>query len=461
MEKTKINSKIFCALLMFVLIASITTTAAPVKADPVFHTCDSAGNAKNIFNPSWSTNGVTWQDGENVSFTATGLAPTTTYPIYVFIKNVSWTMGMAFPTRYYHTATSVTTDGSGNVVPTTIYSQITGGEYYVAVDINSNGIYDSGDLLINDVSVTLALIALDSVGNVQTALYLTPDQLYAMPSYTGVGLPRRSGGYYPLQQLGNYTGIPLPYLCNLLGGMSSGNVLTYATAVDYYSGSLSYYQVYENNYPQYNITIGAQNQGGGDAAALMSGQNPLMMLAYAVNGTNLYSDVSGGGDNDLGGPFRIYVVSNNGTSSILANDGMATFGNNFCKFVTSLVIRNPGTLTYNTTDSSGTTKSTFNRNETVHFSATGLSALTPYSIYIVDHASSWVVRTAIPDRISGSEESVQTDESGNILAGDNPIYYGTQAGNYDVIVDLNDNSIYDETDLLIYNMAGTCGFSVT
>ncbi len=441
MNKPKINPKIFSMILLLAIVASTVLIAQPASAATI-DTCDSNGTAKSTFN-----------SGENVYFTASDLDPSFSYPIYVVIKNESWTTGMVFPVRYYNTVPSVTTDDLGNIDPINIYTKITCGEYYVAVDVDGNGIYDEEtDLLITNLVVTLEVTTKTSGGAPISTVFLTPTELYAMPSYTGVGCPRRSGGYYPPEQIGNYTGVPLMCLCNIVGGINSTSSIAISTDVDTYTTNLGYTYVHDNSYTQYNISTGA----------VIYGQQPIMILAYKVNGTMLSSDGTGlGGNTDLGGPLRLLVVSNNGTSPILVNDGMSTFGNTYVKAVTKIVITVPASLTYNTSDNSGTAKSTFNRNETVYFVATGFSASTTYPIYVVNHVSAWAVRVAIPARVSGSASSVTSNALGNIVASSNSIYAGSQAGSYDVIVDLNSNGIYDETDLLIYNVAGAYGFSVS
>jgi hypothetical protein len=436
MKKTKINNKIFCSLLLFVLVASITLTATPVSAATI-NTCDSGGTAQTTFNP-----------GEDVYFTASGLTPSATYPIYVFIKNGSWTTGMVFPTRYYNTANSITSDGSGNISPTVIYTKITAGEYYVAVDINSNGVYDAGDLLSTNLVVTLEVTTKTSGGAIISTAYLNPEDLYAMPSYTGVGCPRRSGGFFPLQMLGNYTGVPLVVLCSIVGGINSNSIITLSTDVDGASGILTYGQVHDSIItPQYNISTGA----------VITGQQPMWILAYQVNGTMLSSDGSGLGSNtDLGGPLRVIVVSNNGTSMDLACDGMATFGNNYVKAVTKIVITIPSELSYNTVDEEDNPANYFGESSTVCFSATGFSASTNYTISVVEH-SSLAVRISLP--VSTSVISVTTNPLGEINTV--TIYVNAASGNYDVLIDLNNNGIFDEADTLVYNIADhTFGFSV-
>ncbi len=139
-----------------------------------FSTTDSSGAAKSIFNPGiYDPNTGTTSNSENVYFVASGLLPSTTYPIYVFIKNDSWAIGDSFSsiTRHSHTVVSVTTDSSGNIALTSIYTQIASGEYYIVVDMNSNGVYDISDLLINNVVVTLEVTARDADGNVLKTLY--------------------------------------------------------------------------------------------------------------------------------------------------------------------------------------------------------------------------------------------------------------------------------------------------
>jgi hypothetical protein len=129
-EKKKMTNKIkytkaLCICFLIALVASTVNAIVPtVSASAVtFRTCDSAGNTKTTFNPGWSTDGMTWNGGENVYFTASGLSASTTYPIYVFIKNDSWTTGMAFPTRWFHTESSITADSSGNIVQPAIYTR--------------------------------------------------------------------------------------------------------------------------------------------------------------------------------------------------------------------------------------------------------------------------------------------------------------------------------------------------
>ncbi len=277
-------------------------------------------------------------------------------------------------------------------------------------------------------------------------LTLTASDIASMPTYTGVGSPRRNAGAFPLQMLGNYTGVPLLYLCNLVGGISGSSMVTVSTTFDGYFSALDFTKVHDNQFVQFNITT----------HQMITGQNPIMILAYGVNGTTLTSDGTNT-DTDLGGPLRLIVVANNGSSPILANDGMATYGMDYVKFVTDIEITNPGSLTFQTCDGAGVTKGSFKQGDGVYFGATGLSASTTYPVYVVKDVSAWAVRIDFPARVSGSATTVSTDSSGNIAV--SSIYANAQPGTYDVLVDVNNNGKYDEADLLINNVVTTKSIS--
>lgn len=276
---------------------------------------------------------------------------------------------------------------------------------------------------------------------------LTASDLLAMPSYTGVGAVR-SGGYISQKTIGNYTGVPILYLCNLAGGVATNSIVKFR-ASDGYSSTIDYSQVHDNSFTQYNISTNT----------VITGQNPIIILAYAVNGSEIPSP-SAGEENDLGGPLRVMVVSNNGTSSIMANDGMATFGNIMAKYVTSIEIINPPTtsLIYNTCDALGTTQNMYNLGDSIFFTATGLSTLTTYPVYVVQDVAVWNARVPLPTRVIDTTTSLTTDSSGNIVP--TSIYPNAQPGQYDVIIDVNNNGEFDEADLLINNIVATAGIFV-
>jgi hypothetical protein len=114
--------------------------------------------------------------GEAVYLMGTGCTPSTTYNIYV-VADVDWTDGLAIPTRIPGTATQVSSDVSGNILPTEVWSSPqTLGKYDMIVDVNNNGMYDQG------------IDALDD-GDIQTTagLLVIPEyQLAALLGFTGL-----------------------------------------------------------------------------------------------------------------------------------------------------------------------------------------------------------------------------------------------------------------------------------
>lgn len=263
-----------------------------------------------------------------------------------------------------------------------------------------------------------------------TTITLSPSDVYAMPSYTGYGCIRKSGD---LESYGNYTGIPLKYLINMVGGITSSSSI-HAEASDGFEATYTYSDIYNNGLVMYNSTTNTR----------IYPTDATFILAYACNGSDYFNS-----------PRLILVRP-------LSNypDGVAMMGNKSPKNVTLIEVLNPpaNPLTFKTSDSSGTAKSTYNLGENVYFTATGLSTLTTYPIYVVQDVASWTFHTALPTCVSGSAVSVTTDNSGNIAA--DSIYSNAQGGKYDVVVDVNNNGEFDESDLLINNVVTTGGMFV-
>ncbi len=90
-----------------------------------------------------------------------GFLPNATYDFYVVSDVETWTDGMLIPARESGTATMITSDTDGNVLPVTVWSDpSTVGAYDIVVDVNGNGSYDEGiDTLDNDdVEVTAGFV---------------------------------------------------------------------------------------------------------------------------------------------------------------------------------------------------------------------------------------------------------------------------------------------------------------
>ncbi|MCW4044837.1 MAG: DNRLRE domain-containing protein [Candidatus Bathyarchaeota archaeon] len=108
--------------------------------------CDAEGNEKDIFQ---LTDDV-WATGE-------GFEASTSYPIYV-VSDAAWTDGMHIPDSVSGTISTVYTEENGVIMrQTPVWNHpLTPGKYDIVIDVNSNGVYDSGiDVLDdNDIQVT-------------------------------------------------------------------------------------------------------------------------------------------------------------------------------------------------------------------------------------------------------------------------------------------------------------------
>jgi hypothetical protein len=141
---------VFCAF------ALVCTVVAPAFADDVH--CDSSdyyGAKKDTFDVD-----------DNVYFNGSGFMPSTTFAIYVVYDKATWNDGDAIPSRVPGTVASVSSDSSGNILPTLIWNKpLTAGKYDIVVDVNGNGKYDASvDCLDdNDVQVTAGFFVIPEI----------------------------------------------------------------------------------------------------------------------------------------------------------------------------------------------------------------------------------------------------------------------------------------------------------
>lgn len=85
----------------------------------------------------------TFMLNETVYANGTGYSASTTYDVYLVYDVKTWLDGMAIPTRVPNTTTNLTSDISGIIPPTVLWSPpLTLGKYDIIVDINRNGKYD-------------------------------------------------------------------------------------------------------------------------------------------------------------------------------------------------------------------------------------------------------------------------------------------------------------------------------
>jgi len=125
---------------------SVTVTFTEIPKN--IESCDSSG-----------TNKDTFVLGDDVYATGTGYQPSTTYDIYL-VEDVTWVDGMAIPPRVPCTATSISSDASGDIPATLLWSNpLAVGKYDIVVDVDGDGLYymDTDALDDNDIEVTAAL----------------------------------------------------------------------------------------------------------------------------------------------------------------------------------------------------------------------------------------------------------------------------------------------------------------
>ncbi len=125
---------------------------------------------------------------------------------------------------------------------------------------------------INLPPMTLTLVAANG-----TQLVLTSNDIGNLPSYTAYGGYETQVGF--IRALGNYTGVPLITICNLVGGIANGSSLK-ITASDNYTKTLSYDEV-NGNFTTFDTVTGQQ---------VPHNQSLTPILAYYFNGANLSSD---------------------------------------------------------------------------------------------------------------------------------------------------------------------------
>lgn len=91
--------------------------------------------------------------GETVYAMGSGFTPNTTYSIYV-VADTTWTDGMLIPSRVTGTALTVITDGTGSIpIGAPIWTNSIAGDYDIVVDVDANGLYDTGSDGLDDMDI--------------------------------------------------------------------------------------------------------------------------------------------------------------------------------------------------------------------------------------------------------------------------------------------------------------------
>ncbi|MCW4024828.1 MAG: hypothetical protein NWF01_07330 [Candidatus Bathyarchaeota archaeon] len=133
--------RIVLAFAGFCLIFLATT----VSANPpgiTLTSCDSTG-----------TQTESYTVGQAMCLSGTGFAPSTTYNVYV-VNHTEWTEGRAIPERVAGSATSLTTDESGEFFAFVMWSTAEEGVTDMLVDADGNGVYNSAIDALDDNHVT-------------------------------------------------------------------------------------------------------------------------------------------------------------------------------------------------------------------------------------------------------------------------------------------------------------------
>jgi hypothetical protein len=138
-----------------------------------------------------------------------------------------------------------------------------------------------------------------------TTIVLNRNDIAAIPTFNGMGGRNTHG---TITAVGNFTGLSVPYLANLVGGLPSNSYSVIIKAADGYTTTLLYSQVVNGTgYNMYNQTTNA---------AQTPTQPVTPILAYAWNGAMLpygYYDngtINMGGSNE--GPFRLMFIGPEG-----------------------------------------------------------------------------------------------------------------------------------------------------
>jgi hypothetical protein len=134
-----------------------------------------------------------------------------------------------------------------------------------------------------------ARVNLTLIGNGQQKVLFAND-LAALPSFTGIGGTRSSGG--SLSSYGTYTGVSIMTLCNQIGGITSTNSVR-MTGSDGFTSTLTFAQLNSQGIATYNST----------GVAVNATQPLTPIIAYYWNGTILQVDP---------GPLRVMFVGPEG-----------------------------------------------------------------------------------------------------------------------------------------------------
>jgi hypothetical protein len=140
-------------------------------------------------------------------------------------------------------------------------------------------------------SISLPELTLTLVGASGQQVVLHQEDLAALTSYTGKGGTKSSAG--AISSIGEYTGVPVLTLCDLVGGVSPENTLT-ISASDGYSMVYTYNQMHGQDFTMFDPVTGDERQPT---------QPVTLTLCYNLNGSALPPNV---------GPIRMGLLGEEG-----------------------------------------------------------------------------------------------------------------------------------------------------
>jgi len=109
----------------------------------------------------------------------------------------------------------------------------------------------------------------------------------------------------------------------------------------------------------------------------------------------------------------------------------------------------------------GTIMQSFYTNETVYLAPTAVNITTNSTsvrVYIVNDSNSWTNQTNLTD-VSGGYKSFTTNSSGFLTTANSLWAPANTVGNYDVVIDVNSNGVYDQGIDFVFD-SSTTGFVV-
>jgi hypothetical protein len=116
-----------------------------------------------------------------------------------------------------------------------------------------------------------------------------------------------------------------------------------------------------------------------------------------------------------------------------------------CLAIFLAMCENPQT-TIESCDGGGIQKNMYKTNETIYVQGEGFSGSAQYQINLVEDTA-WTIGMTIPTQITGTTQTIFSNIEGKILP--TVLWNSTVAGNYDLVIDINGNGIYEnEIDIL-------------